>query len=84
MNIDKIVMDPVISKEMRDSREPFATWAFKSLATGSVDVVESVLGLGEWKKCTECRNDTIKETIRKQWTTSKSWPLDVICEIRLG
>jgi hypothetical protein len=80
--IDKIVIDPVIFKEMMDSQEPFATWEFKSSATGSVDVMESVPGLGEfnWKKCTECRNDTIKKNHQRAVDNVKK--LVVGCDMR--
>ena len=59
-DFDRIVgtMDPEtrgIVKEMRNSVMSLGTWEFKSLATGSDDVMKSVHGLGDfpWTICSE-------------------------------
>ena len=46
-----------IVKEMRKSKSPLATWEMKSLTAGSIEVMTSILNLGnfDWKHCLEYR-----------------------------
>jgi hypothetical protein len=93
-DFDNIVetMDPetrVIVKEMRDSRTSLGTWEFKSLATGSDDVMEAVHGFDDfsWTFCSgelfgvlqwhQRQAENVKRTVRGPDAQNPPWTLDV-------